>query len=255
MMVFIKKMMKFLKGQNKKVIINISSIVLMVVAIVGLFGYIVPVCNSNSIKNIAINVGDKTGVLVGSVIGSFDGITTGLAKGSEAGKEEGLSAKDTKSEIKSSFSERGSLEVLEAGVKLKNVNTLGDDYKALFLLKGVAVYAVNLKDAEIKDIDSNTVEVVLPEINVEIYIDEGATEKLAEYQKHSWSGSAKDGFAEYMNSRSAMDRSVKETMENYSVLTEAAQSSAIKQIKIMAQAATGNKKEVIVSFREEQVDE
>ena len=77
-----------------------------------------------------------------------------------------------------------------------------------------------------------------------------ATEKLAEYQKHSWSGSAKDGFAEYMNTRAATDQSVKETMENYSNLTEAAQSSAIKQIEIIAKAATGNKKEVVVSFKE-----
>lgn len=236
------------KRKNKKIITNILSIACMVVAIVGVFGYALPAYNNA--KNLGISVGDRTGTIVGNVIGSFDGITTGLAKGAEDGKEEGLSAKDTKSEIKNSFSEIGNLEVLEAGVKLKDVNTLGDDYAALFLLKGVAIYSVNLKDVEINDIDANTVEIMLPPINVEIYIDESATEKLAEYQKHSWSGSAKDGFAEYMNTRAATDQSVKETMENYSNLTEAAQSSAIKQIEIIAKAATGNKKEVVVSFKE-----
>ena len=236
------------KRKNKIIITNILSIACMVVAVVGVFGYALPAYNNA--KNLGISVGDRTGTIVGNVIGSFDGITTGLAKGAEDGKEEGLSAKDTKSEIKNSFSEIGNLEVLEAGVKLNDVNTLGDDYAALFLLKGVAIYSVNLKDVEIIDIDSNTVEILLPAINVEIYIDESATEKLAEYQKHSWSGSAKDGFAEYMNTRAATDQSVKETMENYSNLTEAAQSSAIKQIEIIAKAATGNKKEVVVSFKE-----
>ena len=52
-----------------------------------------------------------------------------------------------------------------------------------------------------------------------------------------------------------MDQSVKDTMENYSAMTEAAQSSAIKQIEIIAKAATGNKKEVVVSFKEGQADE
>ena len=236
------------KRKNKKIITNILSIACMVVDVVGVFGYALP--DYNNAKNLGISVGDRTGTIVGNVIGSFDGITTGLAKGAEDGKEEGLSAKDTKSEIKNSFSEIGNLEVLEAGVKLKDVNTLGDDYAALFLLKGVAIYSVNLKDVEINDIDANSVEILLPPINVEIYIDESATEKLAEYQKHSWSGSAKDGFAEYMNTRAATNQSVKETMENYSNLTEAAQSSAIKQIEIIAKAATGNKKEVVVSFKE-----
>ena len=236
------------KRKSKKIITNILSISCVVVAVVGVFCYALPAYNNA--KNLGISVGDRTGTIVGNVIGSFDGITTGLAKGAEDGKEEGLSAKDTKSEIKNSFSEIGNLEVLEAGVKLNDVNTLGDDYAALFLLKGVAIYSVNLKDVEIIDIDSNTVEILLPAINVEIYIDESATEKLAEYQKHSWSGSAKDGFAEYMNTRAATDQSVKETMENYSNLTEAAQSSAIKQIEIIAKAATGNKKEVVVSFKE-----
>ena len=238
-----------LKGKAKKNAITILSIVLMIFAIVGVFGYVIPAYNDA--KNLGVSVGDKTGKLVGNVIGSYDGITTGLSKGSEDGKEEGLSAKDTKSEIKTSLSEVGNLEVLEAGVKLKDVNTLGNNYAALFLLKGVAIYSVNLKDVEINDVDSSTVEILLPDVNVEIYIDESATEKLAEYQKYSWSGSAKDGFVEYMNTREAADKSVKATLENYDDLIEAAESSAKKQVGIIAQAATGNKKEIVVHFKKE----
>lgn len=147
---------------------------------------------------------------------------------------------------------------MEAGVKLTNVNKIGkkDDYAALFMLKGVAVFSVDLRDVEINDIDADTVEILLPEISAETYIDESATEKLAEYQKHFYTGSAKAGFEEYMNTRDAADQSVEEAIENYSVLMETARSAAIKQIKIIAKAATGNRKEIAVSFKEEgQADE
>lgn len=237
------------KRMNRKSFLTVLSLVFFICSVVGVFGYIVPVY-SNA-KTIGIGVGDRMGKIVGNVIGSYDGITTGLTKGNKDGKEEGLSAKDTRSEIANNFSEVGNLEVLESGVKLKNVNTLGDDYAALFLLKGVAVYSVNLKQAIINDLDANTVEILLPPVNIDIYIDENATEKLAEYQKHSFSGSAEDGFLEYMNTRTELDKSVKETMENYETLTEAAKESAIKQVGIIAKAATGNRKEVIVKFNEE----
>ena len=238
-----------MKKKSVKMTKTILSIVFMIVTITGVFGYIIPAYNNA--QNLGINMGDKTGKMVGNVIGSYNGITTGLMNGSEDGKEEALSAQDTESEIKSNFSEVGNLEVLEAGVKLKDVNTLGADYASLFLLKGVAIYSVNLKEAEINGGDSSTVEIYLPDIDVEVYIDESGTEKLAEYQKHSWSGSAKDGFVEYMNTREVTDKSVKDTLENYDALIEDAESSAKKQVGIIAKAATGNKKEVIVLFKRE----
>ncbi len=241
------------KRKKRKGIIRFVVIAGLLCAIACLIGYALPIYQNA--KNLGVSIGDKTGAVVGNVIGSFDGITTGLSKGAADGKEEGLSAKDTKSEIRNRFSEIGNLEVLEAGVKLKNVNTLGDDYAALFLLKGVAVYSVNLKDIEINDIDADTLEILLPEITVEVYIDERDTEKLAEYQKRSWTGSAEDGFVEYMNTRSATDQSVRETMEDDAALTEAAEDAAIKQVALIAKAATGNKKEVIVGFKEGQADE
>lgn len=228
---------------------TILSIVLMFVAFVGLFAYIVPAYKD--VKSLGTGLGDMTGEIVGKVLGSFDGITTGIEQGSKDGKEEGLSAKDTKSDIKNSFTEVGNLEVLEAGIKLKDVNTLGDDYAALFLLKGVAIYKIDLTDAEINETSSESIEVLLPDVLVDIYIDESATEKLAEYQKHSWSGSAQDGFQEYMNTRTAMDESVKETMENYDVLIKTAEDSAIKQVGILAKSATGNRKEITVKFKKE----
>lgn len=238
-----------MKGKTKKVVITILSIAMLASAIIGLFGYVVPLYYNA--KNLGISIGDRAGKTVGNVIGSFNGITTGLAEGSEDGKEEGLSAKDIKSDIRNRFSEVGNLEVLEAGVKIKDVNKKGDDYAALFLIKGVAHYSVNLKEMEIYDVDSSTVEILLPEVKVEVFIDESATEKLAEYQKHSWSGSAEDGFTEYMNTREAADQSIKEVMENYDDLKKTAENAAINQVGIIAKAATGNKKDVVVMFKKE----
>jgi len=238
-----------LKGYAKKTAKTVLSVGLMIVTIVGVFGYIIPICKDA--KSFGISTGDKSGKMVGNVIGSYDGVTKGIAEGSGDGKEEGLVAKDTNPKIKNSISEVGNLEVLEAGVKLENVNTLGDDYAALFFLKGVAVFSVNLNEAEINDKDDLTIEILLPEVNVEIYIDERETEKLAEYQKHSWSGSAKDGFVEYMNTRDAVDNSAWDMMENYDALIEVAENSAKKQVEIIAKAAVGNTKDVIVNFKKE----
>ncbi len=241
------------KSKSKKVIINILSVALLIIAVVGLVGYAYPAYKNAEI--LGAGMGDATGTIVGKVVGSFRGITVGLEEGKEAGREEGLSAQDTESQIKNSFSEIGNLEVLEAGVKLNNVNTIGDDYAALYLLKGMAVYSVNLKEIEIVPQDSGTLEIFLPNVTVDLFIDETATEQLAEYQKHPWSKSTEDGFVAYMNSMEAIDQSVESTMGDYAALLEAAQSSAITQVKKIAEAATGNKKEIIVTFKEEQTDE
>lgn len=227
---------------------HIGPIALLALAIIGLSGSI---SFYNSALYLGTGVGEKSGTIVGNCIGSYEGITTGLANGANDGKEEGLSAKDTKSAIKKNFSEIGNLEVLEAGVTLNNFNKVGKDYAALFLKKGVVVFSVNLKDVEINDIDEDTVEVLLPKVGEKLYIDEASTEKLAEYQKHIWSGSAENGLTEYMNSSDAMNQSVENTIDNYSALSETAQSAAIKRIEMIARSATGNQKEVVVRFKEE----
>lgn len=228
---------------------NVLSVALLVIVIIGFFGYILPAYTDAKI--LGQGLGDKTGKVVGNVVGSFNGINKGLKEGASDGKEEGLSAKDTKVEIKNNFSEVGNLEVLKAGVKLKNVNTIGDDYAALFVLKGAAVYSVNIKDAEINDIDSETVQILLPDVDVEIYIDETETVKLAECQDHFWSGSARDGFEEYMNTRAQTDMLVKENIENEDTLIKSAEDSAKKKVEIIVKAATGNKKNVEVIFKKE----
>ncbi len=236
------------KKRKKNTFSTLLSILFLIVVSVAVFGYIVPACSN--VKAIGEGIGKQKGDLVGGVIGSYKGITEGLENGYNSGKTEGLSAKDTTADVKSRFVEVGNLEVLEAGVKLKNVNKLGDDYAALHISKGVAIYTVDLKQAKIRDIDKNNLEIMLPGMDVEIYIDENETEKLAEYQKNPWKGNSQDGFEEYMNSRTEIDKSVKDAMENYDVLTENAKESARKQVSLIATAATGNKKNINVLFEE-----
>ena len=243
-----------IKENVGKLFNSVISIAVLTIAIVGLFGYVLPAYNGAA--GLGVSVGNYTGKVVGSVIGSFNGITKGLEDGAKDGKEDGLSAKDVTVEIKNRFKEIGRLEVMESGVKMHDVNEMGDDYAALYLLKGVAVYTVDLNAVEIKDIGQDKVELILPEIEEELFIDENATEKLAEYQKYPWSGSTKDGYTAYMNSRENIDDAVSTKLNDYTYLMEAAKSSAIKQIAIIANATTNNKKEVIVIFREgDQPDE
>ena len=225
------------------------SIVIMVAAFVGLFGYALPA--HSSAKSLGTGIGDRTGKVVGNVTGSFDGITTGLAKGAENGKKEGLSAKDTTAEIKNSFSETGKLDVLLAEVKLKNVTTIGDDYASLSILMGEATYSVNLMDVEINDLDTNSIEILLPEVTVSLAIDEDATEKLAEYQNHRWTGKAEDGYVAYMNSRQATDQEVENTLENNASLLKQAEEAAKIQVERLASASVANRKTVTVRFKKE----
>lgn len=73
------------KKNTKKIIKNALPVIFMILAVVWLFGYIVPAYRNAEI--LGVGVGDKAGTIVGNVTGSFDGITTGLEKGAVNGKE------------------------------------------------------------------------------------------------------------------------------------------------------------------------
>lgn len=237
------------KRKNKKISKTILSIALMIIAIVGLFGYVLPVYNKA--KNIGIGIGDTTGKMVGDVIGSFNGISSGISEGTLDGKKEGLSAKDTRADLKKSIKEVGRLEILEAGITIENLNQIGDDYIGLYVLKGVAEFSIDLNEIDIEEVGEDTMQILLPEIEVDVYVDERETEKLAEYQKHVWSGSTEDGLKAYMNSREVGNASIKDSIENSDSLLMEAENSAKEQVKILASSATGNNKDIIVVFKKE----
>lgn len=190
------------------------------------------------------------GRLVGLAIGSAKGVTVGTQEGKKAGEEAGLSAEDTNVDIKGSMEAIGKLEVLVAGVSLKNINEIGDTYKGLYIINGDAVFSVNMSDAEISfSQDGKDVYITIPEPELEIYLDQNSTEKLAETQKFSMTVSAKDGLVAYLNSMTQTVEKVKETMVNYDSLFSDAKESSKKQVAQLATTICGDNYTVHVQFK------
>lgn len=197
-------------------------------------------------------IGQGTGALVGKAIGSFEGITKGREEGAEAGKAAGLSARDTEADIANEIRKIENLEVLVASVKIIDVHSIGEnvDYAALYLLKGDVVFSVDLSQAEIEE-QGNGIQITLPLPHGRLYIDQSQIEKVGEYQKHFFSGSAEDGFDAYLNSMVKVYEASAETLDNYDVLIQAAKESAEKQVRQLALSVAVNKHQVNVIFKED----
>ena len=171
-------------------------------------------------------------------------------EGKEAGEQAGLSAEDTMVDIKGSMEALGKLEVLVAGVSLKNINKIGDSYTGLYLINGDAVFSVDLAEAEISfSQDGKDVYITIPEPDLEVYLDQNSTQKLAESQKFSFTVSAKDGLVNYLNSMTQTVEKVKETMVNYDSLFADAKESAKKQVQQLAGTICGDNYVVHVQFK------
>lgn len=198
------------------------------------------------------SIGQETGALVGKAIGSLEGITKGREEGTEAGKAAGLSARDTKADIANEIRKIENLEVLVASVKINDVHSIGEnvDYAALYLLKGDVVFIVDLSQVEIEE-QGNGIQITLPLPHGELYINQSQIEKVAEYQKHFFSGSAEDGFDAYLKSMIRVYEASAETLDNYDVLIEAAKKSAEKQVRQLALSVAVNTHQVNVNFKED----
>ena len=195
-------------------------------------------------------IGQTNGKIVGTAIGSARGVTVGAKEGKEAGEQAGLSAEDTTVDIKGSVEALGKLEVLVAGVSLKNINKIGDSYTGLYLINGDVVFSVDLAEAEISfSQDGKDVYITIPEPDLEVYLDQNSTQKLAESQKFSFTVSAKDGLVNYLNSMTQTVEKVKETMVNYDSLFADAKESAKKQVQQLAGTICGDNYIVHVQFK------
>lgn len=204
--------------------------------------------NAASLGN---SIGQHTGSLVGKAIGSLEGITTGRSEGKAAGKEAGLSAQDTNIDIGNEIRKLENLEVLVASVKINDYHSIGKDidYAALYLLKGDVVFSVDLSQAEIET-EENGLRITLPVPKGELYIDQSQVEKVAEYQKYFFSGSAEDGFDAYLNSMQRVCEASAETLDNYDALIEAAKASAVKQVEQLVRSAALSTTQANIVFKE-----
>lgn len=195
-------------------------------------------------------IGQTNGKIVGTAIGSARGVTVGAKEGKKAGEQAGLSAEDTTVDIKGSMEVLGKLEVLVAGVSLKNINKIGDSYTGLYLINGDAVFSVDMAEAEISfSQDEKDVYITIPEPDLEVFLDQNSTQKLAEWQKFSLTVSAKDGLENYLNSMTQTVEKVKETMVNYDSLFTDAKESAKKQVQQLAGTICGDNYVVHVQFK------
>lgn len=235
--------MNKLKEMKQTTLLFLLVVILLIATV--FIGYI-----HHRAEKIGSIVGKMNGEIVGIAIGSAEGVTKGTKEGEEAGKRAGLIAEDTTVDIKGSMEALGKLEVLVAGVSLKNINKIGESYTGLYLINGDAVFSVDLAEAEISfSQDGKDVYITIPEPNLEVYLDQDSTKKLAESQNFSFTVSAKDGLVAYLNSMTQTVEKVKETMVNYDALFADAKESAKKQVQQLAATICGDNYVVHVQFK------
>lgn len=221
---------------------------LFVIATLALLGFSLFV--HHRAADVGAGIGDANGTIVGTAIGSYNGITHGAEEGAKAGTQNGLSAEDTTADVKGTLEEIGKLQVLKAGVTLKNINSIGEAYKGLYVISGNAVFSVNLSEAEISfSLDGKHVYITIPEPILELYLDQNSTEKLAETQHFSLTVSAQDGLIAYLNSMTQTVDNVKKSLSNYDALMNTAKESARKQVILFAGTVCGDNQTVHVQFK------
>ncbi len=182
------------------------------------------------------NMGSSMGSLAGKAVGSVEGMTKGRIKGNEEGKKAGLSAEDTVAEVANKMRQIENLQVLVASVKLRDFHSIGDNvaYAALYLAKGDYVFTIDLSEAVIR-IGDNELIIELPNPEGTLYIDESSVNKIAEYQRKWFNGSAEDGYNAYLNTRKKLQEASEETLDNYEELFAAAKDAGEKQVTRLAQ--------------------
>lgn len=139
----------------------------------------------------------------------------------------------------------GRLDVMTAEVLITEDLTIGNsnspDYKSLSRQKGTVVYYVDLSSIEpysaLNSSGKTILFIPLPSVEAELYIDESTNEKLAEYQKGSYTGSAEEGFRLYMKSRTDGALSMRERISGYDELYSMAEDSAIRMVKGLVEDA------------------
>lgn len=201
-------------------------------------------------ESMGTTFGQSTGLQVGKFIGSLEA-KEDYDKAYEEGKKQGLSAEDTLAEVANKIKEVEHLEVLVASMKLNDIHTVGEEYAALYLLKGDAVFSVDLSKAEITE-KSDGIYIALPQLDINLIVDQNKIRKVAEYQKRFFNGSSEIGYDAYLNSMAKIVEESKETLVNYDSLNKTAQETAKRQVSQLVNSIAVEKRNVIVTFKEEQ---
>ncbi|GEM_PF-6110280 len=169
------------------------------------------------------------------------------------------SIKTEPTEIKSSITslrETGKLEVMSASVNINRKLFITKDdtneYAAIYNVPGTAVYTVDLSKLEIDYVKSDNGKykliVGIPELEQSLNVKEDEAKKLDDYQKGNFTGSAKEGFEEYLTIvKESYDKAKKE-ISNSEGLISMAKESAKTQISLLIKSLNTENCEIVMYF-------
>ena len=216
---------------------------------------VINISTGNVSENIGTAVGSTIGNTVGNAVGTINGLTIDAANGFKDGRQEGLSAKDTTVSVKESLMETGSLQVLEAGVKIVNLGEYSDKYKNLTCVMGELLFSVDLTQAKILA-DEDGYIVQIPHPTPRFYLDDTGTKTYAVVDKSTlFDGSALDGIEAELNTRNMLEEKFEQYIEEYDDISKQADSAARTQVMSMLNTLNvGGKKLKRIEFIEEVED-
>lgn len=205
------------------------------------------------IESMGFRLGTAAGSAVGAAQGSYRGVTEGIASGQQDGIQDGLSADDTQTQIYNRLQEIAKLEVLIVGNSFTNVQTIGKgEYAVMYQLEGEGVWTVDLKTASISvDSDHRTVNVSLAPPEIQSYIDDAKTLKIAEYQKNKNAGTTEEGMEANRNARKAVEEEYQQSLLSDSDLMAKAKESAQMQLTRLIGNICRNSMKVDITFTDE----
>lgn len=229
--------------KNFSAIIPILLIGAVLAVGVVLFSTVVPLYNK-AVKTGA-ETGAKSGEVIGTAVGNVEGAIEAVNHYEEMKYDE-LTSNDTTAEIANTIQtdvhSLGKLQVLDAEVAITDMHKVGDTYEALYLLRGHAIFTVNLNEMTVTvSPDEKEIALVLPQPTVQVNINHEKTEQLADWQKGFFNGSDEDGFIAYLSSLKQVRTATKEQIENYDMLLATATEFAVSHVRSIAKAACANK--------------
>lgn len=193
------------------------------------------------------------GQVAGRAVGSWKGVTQGIEAGAEAGKEAGLSAKDIDTRIGNKMKETGKLEVMLVDLNLMDLYQQGEDYAALWNMRGEGTFTVDLTQAEVSyHPENNEIGIKIPEPVFESYLDDSTLDivqdsqgQKAEYIRKGFNGSTVDGYEGWLNSRKEIDQKVQEEIQS---MLDPARNTALFQVEQLVKSVCGRSVSVQVNF-------
>ena len=228
--------------RSKKFLIPVFLAAICLVVLIFYLTSVFPIIKSaESAGRIAGETGGRT---VGMAVGSVEGATQGLQVGYSDGKEDALSAEDTvvtiASSLESNVRSLGFFEVLAANVDLTIHHEVGNKYAALYLLRGQAVFTIDMSKVSVT-YNKDLISIVIPRPEATITIDPSETSLIKDRQSVFSNGSDSEGFTAYLNTLTETKSYSEKQVVNYSALMELASESAIRQIEELANVARANK--------------